>query len=83
MFESAGLENVQIYIESGNVIFESDEDAASLAKQIERQLEKAAEYKIEVFVRAMREVKATVQKSPFTVKGTEMVYIAFFHKNPR
>ena len=81
-FESAGLENVQTYIQSGNVIFESDENAEAVAKQIERQLEKAAEYKIEVFVRTMREVQAIAEKSPFKPEGDETVFVAFLHKKP-
>jgi uncharacterized protein (DUF1697 family) len=82
MFESAGLENVQTYIQSGNVIFESEEEADSLAKQIERQLEKAAEYKIHVFVRTMREVQSIVEKPPFTAKADETVFVAFLNKKP-
>ena len=82
MFESAGLENVQTYIQSGNVIFESDQDAESLAKQIERQLEKAAEYKIEIFVRTMREVQAIAEKLPFKPGGNETVFVSFLHKKP-
>jgi uncharacterized protein (DUF1697 family) len=83
MFESARLENVQTYIQSGNVIFESEEsDADSLEKQIERQLEKAAEYKIELFVRTIREVKSIAEKSPFKAKDSEMVYVTFLNKKP-
>jgi uncharacterized protein (DUF1697 family) len=82
MFESAGLENVQTYIQSGNVIFESEEKADSLAEQIERQLEKAAEYKIHLFVRTMREVRSIAQKSPFEAKAEEAVFVAFLDKKP-
>jgi uncharacterized protein (DUF1697 family) len=82
MFESAGLENVQTYIQSGNVIFESEEGAESLAKQIEPQLEKAAEYKIHLFVRTMREVQAIAEKAPFTAKADETVFVAFLDKKP-
>lgn len=82
MFESAGLENVQTYIQSGNVIFESDREAGSLPKQIERQLEKAAEYKIELFVRTMREVRAIAQKSPFKPEGDETVFVSFLNEKP-
>ena len=83
MFESAGLEKVQTYIQSGNVIFESaDADEESLAKQIERQLEKAAEYKIELFVRTMREVQDIAAKSPFQAKDGEIVYVTFLNKKP-
>jgi uncharacterized protein (DUF1697 family) len=82
MVESAGLENVQTYIQSGNVIFESEADEDSLAKQIERQLEKAAEYKIHVFVRTMREVQSIAEKAPFTAKADETVFVAFLNKKP-
>lgn len=83
MFEAAGLENVQTYIQSGNVIFESEEaDGQSLAKQIERQLEKAAEYKIEIFVRTMREVQSIAAKSPFKAKDGEMLYVTFLNNKP-
>ena len=57
IFESMGLENVQTYIQSGNVIFESgEEDPTSLEKQIERQIETATGYKTQLFVRTFREV---------------------------
>lgn len=82
MFESAGLENVQTYIQSGNVIFESEEGADSLTKQIERQLENAANYKIEVFVRTMREVQAIAKDSPFTPKDGETAYVTFLPQKP-
>ena len=82
MFESTGLENVQTYIQSGNVIFDSDEDEELLRAKIERQLEKAAEYKIHVFVRTMREVQAIAEKSPFTPKGDEIAYVTFLEKKP-
>ena len=82
MFEAAGLENVQTYIQSGNVIFESEEGADSLAKQIERLLEKTARYKIEVFVRTIREVQSIAEKSPFGVKDGEMVYVTFLNTKP-
>ena len=83
MFEAAGLENVQTYIQSGNVVFESEAaDGQALANQIERQLEKAAEYKIELFVRTMREVQSIAEKSPFQAKDGEMVYVTFLNTKP-
>jgi uncharacterized protein (DUF1697 family) len=82
MFEAAGLENVQTYIQSGNVIFESEEKPASLTQQIERQLETAAEYKIELFLRTLREVQSIAEKSPFNAKDGEMVYVTFLHTKP-
>lgn len=82
MFESADLENVQTYIQSGNVIFETEEDIDAVKKRIERQLEGAAGYKIHFFVRTMRELRSIVSKSPFTAKANEMVYVAFLDQKP-
>lgn len=83
IFESLGLENVQTYIQSGNVIFESEEeDTASLETQIERQIEKATGYKTRLFVRTIREVRSIANKSPFTAKVNETVHIGFLKKKP-
>jgi len=82
MFESFGLENVQTYIQSGNVIFESAEAATSLEKRIQSQLEKVSGYKIQLFVRTLRQVQSIVNKSPFTAKGDETAYVVFLNKKP-
>ena len=83
MFESVGLENVQTFIQSGNVVFESSEkDTASLEKRIESQLEKASGYKIRLFVRTMRELQSIVSKSPFEPKADETAYVAFLNQKP-
>lgn len=83
MFESFGLENVQTYIQSGNVIFESDEENTdSLEQRLESRLEKASGFRIKFFVRTLRELRAIVSKSPFSVKGTETVFVAFLDQKP-
>jgi len=45
-------------------------------------LEKAAEYKIEIFVRTIREVQAIAQKSPFKPEGDETVFVSFLYEKP-
>jgi uncharacterized protein (DUF1697 family) len=83
MFESAGLENVQTYIQSGNVVFETDEKNIDvIEKQIERQLEGAAGYKIHVFMRTMRELQSIFSKSPFEAADGETVFVAFLNQKP-
>ncbi len=83
IFESLGLENVQTYIQSGNVIFESDEeDSTSLEKQIERQIETATGHKTQLFVRTFREIQSIASKSPFTAEANETVHITFLHARP-
>ena len=83
MFESFGLENVQTYIQTGNVLFESAETSASrLEAQIERQLEKASGKPIRVFVRTMKESAALVKDCPFEPGEGETVYVVILDKKP-
>lgn len=83
MFESFGLENVQTYIQTGNVIFESDEgNASKLEERIERQLEKSFGKRIQLFVRTMREVVAMAAECPYDPKEGETAYVAILQKKP-
>lgn len=83
MFESFGLENVQTYIQTGNVLFESPETSASrLEEQIERQLEKASGKPIRVFVRTMKEVAALVENCPFDPEPGETIHVVILDKKP-
>lgn len=83
LLESLDLENVQTYIQSGNVIFESSaDDAASLENKIETQLEETLGSKIQVFVRTLREVQSIATKLPFTATDAQTAYVAFLSKKP-
>ena len=83
MFESFGLDNVQTYIQTGNVIFESDEgNASTLEAQIERQLEKEVGKRIQLFVRTMREVVAIADECPYHPKEQEIAYVVILQKKP-
>lgn len=83
MFDSFSLENVETYIQTGNVIFESKESKASLLEdQIEHQLEKTSGKKIQLFVRTVREVAAMVENCPFDPKEAETVHVVILQKKP-
>jgi uncharacterized protein (DUF1697 family) len=72
MFESFGLENVETYIQTGNVIFDSDKSKASvLEKQIENQLAEVLGKRIRLFVRTTPAVAAMVKACPFAPQGAE------------
>jgi uncharacterized protein (DUF1697 family) len=83
MFESFGLENVETFIQTGNVIFDSDETkAAMLEEQIENQLAKAFGKRLRLFVRTTREVAAMVEACPFDPQPGETAYVAILEKKP-
>src|SRR5262245_567545 len=66
LFEKMGFANVETFIASGNVIFDSKStDAAVLEKRIERDLEKALGYEVGTFLRSCAEVAAVAEHEPF------------------
>jgi uncharacterized protein (DUF1697 family) len=83
IFEACGFENVQTYIQSGNVIFESDqEDTRALENRIASEVEKVTGHKTQLFVRTFREVQSIASKSPFTAKADETVHVALLKEKP-
>lgn len=62
--EEHGLENVSTYIQSGNVLFETDRPAKTLESEIEAALEKAFKVPLVVVLRSHRQLKSVVDKAP-------------------
>jgi uncharacterized protein (DUF1697 family) len=65
-FEALGLQNVETFIASGNVIFTSRaKDLAALEKKIESRLRASLGYEVATFVRTAEEVAALAEYKPF------------------
>jgi uncharacterized protein (DUF1697 family) len=62
--EAHGLEKVSTYIQSGNVLFETDAARGSLETDIEATLEKAFGVPLVVVVRSHRQLHAVIDKAP-------------------
>ena len=81
-FESLGLSNVETFIASGNVIFEtSAKDAAKLERKIESKLHEALGYEVATFLRTTSEVADVAKYIPFKTKG-EALNVAFMAEAP-
>ncbi|MBS1513628.1 MAG: DUF1697 domain-containing protein [Bacteroidetes bacterium] len=66
MFSDMKFKNVKTFIQSGNVLFESNEkDTVKLETKIEKQIDKVFGFDVMVFVRAKEELEKIVQKNPF------------------
>jgi uncharacterized protein (DUF1697 family) len=87
LFESLGLSNVETFIASGNVIFDSPaEDGRTLEKQIEDCLRKSLGFEVATFVRSASELEAIAGYRPFmppefSAEGNSL-YIAFLSDPP-
>ena len=87
IFESLGLKNVETFIASGNVIFESAvKDLASLEKKIEKELQKSLGYAVTTFLRSVEDLKQVAECQPFAKAEMEnegnTLYIAFLPTSP-
>jgi len=63
-FEDAGYAAVSTYIQSGNVLFESDAPSGSLEDDLEAMLERRFGVPLVVVLRSERQLRAVVDKAP-------------------
>lgn len=66
LYESLGLKNVKTYIQSGNVIFESEgSNPAELVNLIENKIEQTFGFFVKVLIRSKEEIQKVLEKNPF------------------
>lgn len=68
VLESTGLSRVGTYIQSGNVIFESDETEEILRTKLEHEIERNFAISTDVILRTADELERLVQARPFSDK---------------
>jgi uncharacterized protein (DUF1697 family) len=81
LFESLGFSNVETFIASGNVVFESaSKNAQALEREIEKSLREALGYEVATFIRTDAELAAVARYKPFNqseLDGAVALNIAF------
>ena len=74
------------YIQSGNVIFESDElDTSHLAKQIGAQIEQTFGFFVPIMIRTPEQFHDLLENNPFLGEKTEEIkqlYVTFLDESP-
>jgi uncharacterized protein (DUF1697 family) len=86
LHESLGLQRVETYIQSGNVIFTSDD---AIPSQLSRQIEEAFEHKFgflsKVMVRTAEQFNVIIENNPFKdqpMKETKWIVVRFLASDP-
>lgn len=80
MFESIGLKRVKTYIQSGNVVFESEEEISFLKERIECEIKNVFDFNVPVMLRANDEFINIIKKCPYETHSLlegESVHVAF------
>ncbi len=70
-FASLGFERVVAFKQSGNIIFESQENCEELKGKIEGCLKGSLGYEVPVFIRTITQLKAIVESDPFKGQSSE------------
>ncbi len=84
MFDAEGYGAASTYIQSGNVLFESDSRRDSLESEVEAMLERRLGFPLVVVVRSHRQLRNIVDKAPDGFGGAPDTYHsdAIFLKAP-
>lgn len=91
VFEAIGLYEVQTFIQSGNVLFKSDEAEEFLGNRIEHEIEANFGFSVTVVLRTHAELERIITNCPFSedeiaeaesFSKTESLYVALLVHNP-
>lgn len=82
LFEAIPFANVETFIASGNVIFESKGRAESAEQKIEAALEEQFGFAVPTFVRSASDIAAAAANDPFAALEASPLYVGFLRTVP-
>lgn len=77
-----GLNNVKSYIQSGNLIIQSEKTAEILTALIEDKIEKEYGFNVPVTILTQKELEDVIENNPFTNKNTKFLNVSFLFEQP-
>ena len=83
MCEKLGLKNVTTYIQSGNLIFNSDKPNSELENDLERAISEKYGFDVPVIVRTEKELENSIDNNPFFNKDADIkqLHLTFLKEN--
>ncbi|UCB46189.1 MAG: DUF1697 domain-containing protein [Spirochaetota bacterium] len=86
LYKSLNLVDVETYVQSGNVVFNTTEqDTSKLACILEATLEEAFGYDVRVFIRATEDFQRIIESNPYLNERNEdpaKLYVTFLYSPP-
>ena len=77
------FQNVQTYIQSGNIILESDLEKSEICDKIKNGIQEKFEFDVPVLARTVLEWRKTIQNYPFSLENEKIVAFTFLNKTTR
>ncbi len=81
--ESIGLQNVKTVLQSGNVVFESDQNADELKRTIEEVLTRTFNYPAKVQVFTLEQIESVIKDYPFDRNNTDYQHYVIFMESTK
>lgn len=85
LLEKIGLQKVKTYIQSGNVLFEAEQDTTLLTQQLEEEIKNTFGFPVPVILRTAEELEQIIKDCPYSVDSLnegESVQLAFLADEP-
>lgn len=87
LYEKLGFTSIQTYIQSGNVVFRSENsDPVSLEKMISQQIQKSTGFEVPVIVLGIEELTEIINKNPFIhdkTKDISLLHVTVLAGSPQ
>ena len=71
LLNELGFQNVQTYIQSGNIILESDKSKSEICEIIKEGVKAKFDYDVPVIIRTIPEWKKAIENYPFHVTALQ------------
>jgi uncharacterized protein (DUF1697 family) len=84
MCEKLELKNVKTYIQSGNLIFNSDRQNSELENDLEKAITEKFGFNVPVIVRTEKEIETSINDNPFFDKDADVkqLHLTFLKEKP-
>lgn len=80
--DAVGFINVRTYIQSGNVVLQSDSDSSVIQKQVRDIIAQEIGADISVIVRTPEQIKSILKDNPFCLEDSARTYFSVLASSP-
>jgi len=82
LLSNVGLQNLETYIQSGNLVFKADQKADELAATIRERILNHFGFEVPTLVLPANEMDIVIQENPFQDKDLSKVHVTFLSSQP-
>jgi uncharacterized protein (DUF1697 family) len=79
LLNELNFKNVHTYIQSGNILLDSEETATDMCKKIKKGIQDVFGFDVPVLARTIKEWKHTVENYPFSFENEKIVAFTFLN----